>query len=237
MSTDGSESHLNGANLRRRARPRLLRSPGLALWLATAAWNFGAWVVAHSLGFEPGKEHWLVTGVAFSLAIATAAAAGVRLRGVTARWYRPRVVNRAGTSVLEIRRQGLGSLLLRLPLDTLAGADLTERSFKLADLLNADLRRAQLSCADLRGALLWNADFRAANLQGAKLTGASLYYADFRGADLRGANFRCWGWLDARTTNGLGTANLSGALYDQTTRWPVGFSPERHGAQLVDTHG
>ena len=51
----------------------------------------------------------------------------------------------------------------------------------------ADLRGAEISGADLRGADLSRADLRGAELSGAYLSGADLSRADLRGADLSGA--------------------------------------------------
>ncbi|HHT6317589.1 TPA: pentapeptide repeat-containing protein [Listeria monocytogenes] len=64
-----------------------------------------------------------------------------------------------------------------------------------ANLSYADLRRADLSGANLRGANLSYADLRRADLSGANLRGANLRranlsYADLRRADLSGANLR-----------------------------------------------
>lgn len=62
-----------------------------------------------------------------------------------------------------------------------------------ADLFGANLRGVDISCADLRGADLRGADLRDACLRGADLRGAHCMVtifanADLRGADLRGAN-------------------------------------------------
>ena len=53
-----------------------------------------------------------------------------------------------------------------------------------------DLRGADLSDADLRGANLSDADLSDADLRGANLRGADLSDADLRGANLRGADLR-----------------------------------------------
>jgi hypothetical protein len=75
-----------------------------------------------------------------------------------------------------------------------------------ASLVGAKLGDATLAGATLRRADLTGADLRAANLTGADLDGAVL-----RGADLSHAQV-----VDAR---------LTGAIADQATKWPIGFSP------------
>jgi hypothetical protein len=57
----------------------------------------------------------------------------------------------------------------------------------IANLEEADLRKAYLEEADLKGAKLRGADLRGAKLRGADLRGAYLEEADLRGADLKGA--------------------------------------------------
>jgi len=59
---------------------------------------------------------------------------------------------------------------------------------------NADLRGADLLDANLRGADLRNADLKQAilldaNLRGADLRGADLYHANLINANIKGANF------------------------------------------------
>jgi hypothetical protein len=71
-----------------------------------------------------------------------------------------------------------------------------------ADLRGAYLRGADLSRANLRGANLSNADLSGANLRGADLSNADLSEANLRGADLRGANL---------SNADLSEANLRGA--------------------------
>ena len=63
-------------------------------------------------------------------------------------------------------------------------ADLREANLSRAYLFKADLRGATLTGANLRGANLWRADLRGATLTGATLTGANLWRVDLRGAEL-----------------------------------------------------
>jgi uncharacterized protein YjbI with pentapeptide repeats len=99
----------------------------------------------------------------------------------------------------------------------------------------------------------WTAKYRGAraDLRCADLRGAKLLDADLRGADLRGANFQETD-LDHITglvsitiedgpagrpgrvvsTYGL-DPKLTGARYNDRTRWPADFDPRRHDACLV----
>ena len=94
----------------------------------------------------------------------------------------------------------------------LRGADLRCADLSNANLRYADLRGANLRYADLRGADLSNADLSNANLSNADLSNAdlsnaNLSNADLRYANLRGANLRC---ADLRGAD-LRCADLRGA--------------------------
>ncbi|MFN9709717.1 MAG: pentapeptide repeat-containing protein, partial [Burkholderiales bacterium] len=78
--------------------------------------------------------------------------------------------------------------------------------------------------ANLRGVDLRQVDLTDANLAGADLTGVDLWRADLTRANLTGANL---------TGANLTGANLNSALYDDKTRWPSGFSPEKQGARKL----
>ena len=69
-------------------------------------------------------------------------------------------------------------------------ADLSGANLRWADLSEADLRGADLRWADLSGANLRGADLSEADLRGASLSGAELRWADLRGANLSGADLR-----------------------------------------------
>lgn len=90
------------------------------------------------------------------------------------------------------------SVLIHAILDR---SDFTRAHLGEADLEGATLREANLSEASLRGTSLRNAD----------LCDAKLTRADLRGADLTGAR--------------LAGAELIDVQADETTTWPVGFTP------------
>ncbi|HGG6046090.1 TPA: pentapeptide repeat-containing protein [Salmonella enterica subsp. enterica serovar Tennessee] len=115
-------------------------------------------------------------------------------------------------------------------------ADLRGANLYGADLRCADLRGADLYGADLRGADLYGADLRGADLYGADLRGADLYGADLRGADLRGANLYgadLYG-ADLRGADLYG-ADLRGAdLYGADLRGADLYGANLYGADLPD---
>ena len=97
---------------------------------------------------------------------------------------------------------------------------------KRADLTGADLRRAVLIGAVLTGAVLIGADLTGANLTGAALIGADLTSANLTGADLTGANLRRANLTGADLTHAnltnanLRRADLTGADLDYSA-WPL----------------
>lgn len=82
----------------------------------------------------------------------------------------------------------------------------TRANFEGTDLTGADLTWAPLVKANLRQAILRNAVLVEADLRDANLQGA-----DLSGADLTGAL--------------LDETNLTDAIWDAATTWPVDFSP------------
>jgi hypothetical protein len=115
---------------------------------------------------------------------------------------------------LQIAHRRTGALLHSVASDTLAGA-----SLRSAALAGANLQRA-----GMRGADLLKADLQLADLKGADMRGADMRGVNLRGADLRGADFR-----EAR----MQKADINHALYDDATRWPIGFDPKTAGAMLA----
>jgi uncharacterized protein YjbI with pentapeptide repeats len=130
------------------------------------------------------------------------------------------------------------------PNSDLAGASMVEASAVDADLSETSLVNIDLTNADLHGARLCGA-----NLAGAKLAGANLSNAILIGIDFSDANGT---WIAQEGTPDVGfvvhgkvnlsRADLAGAdltgasnleaamlydiYYDNTTKWPAGFSPQ-----------
>ncbi len=98
-------------------------------------------------------------------------------------------------------------------------------------LTDRDMRRANLSSSDLAAIL-----FKRVNLNGALLIRANLHTVGFANSSLRNAilNRASLSHVDFRTANLTG-ASFKGATYDRRTKWPEGFTPERHGAVLGET--
>ena len=99
-------------------------------------------------------------------------------------------------------------------------ADLHCADLRGANLSNANLRAADLTGADLRDANLSGADLRGVNLHNADLSNATLRAADLRDAALSNANLLETNLCDANLYNAslfnanLRDANLSGAGLD-----------------------
>ena len=89
--------------------------------------------------------------------------------------------------VLKLLKDGCKKAILDYDL---RGANLSDADLRGADLRGANLSDADLRGANLRGADLSDADLRGANLRGADLRGADLSDADLRGADLSDADLR-----------------------------------------------
>lgn len=128
----------------------------------------------------------------------------------------------------------------------LADADLSSAQLQGAHLGWANMRSSLLTSANLHMAILDRADLRKTDLQKANLRGASIKFANLSEADLRDANLGLVGAqfanmqrADLRGANlhgaSLTWAKLTNALYDQQTRWPVGFNPIKRGARMVSS--
>lgn len=92
------------------------------------------------------------------------------------------------------------------------------------------LKGAYLSGANLTGTDLSGADLTGAGLSGSDLTGANLSEANLTGAVLWGANLTDANLMIAPFM----LAILTGARYDNTTKWPKEFNPKARRAINVD---
>jgi uncharacterized protein YjbI with pentapeptide repeats len=130
------------------------------------------------------------------------------------------VVYRAFVEDPELGLKGAVLEGLTAPLAQMQGLNLSGARLYWASLGGADLSFANLSGADLRGATLDGAvcrqtNFRDANLGRDNLNGRT----SLKGADLTGAM--------------LEGAMLNDVVYDDMTKFPVGFEPEGHGLTHV----
>ena len=94
--------------------------------------------------------------------------------------------------------------------------DTTRRARRHVRVQGADLSGARLDCV-----LGSRGDFRGAMLVGASLRSADLREANFELADVRGADF---------SGSNLEHARFYGAVSDESTVWPDGFSVPSAGA-------
>jgi BTB/POZ domain-containing protein KCTD9 len=107
----------------------------------------------------------------------------------------------------------------KIALEELAGDGVSLRNI---DAPNADLKRIDLTGADLVGANLTGADFTGSILDEANLSKADLYRARLYGASL----------LKAK----LESTDLREVVYDEHTKFPIGFNAAAAGAYLIAPH-
>jgi uncharacterized protein YjbI with pentapeptide repeats len=138
---------------------------------------------------------------------------------------------KAELAIVDIFGQVMHRAHVLNPAEGLRGADLSGLHAPYGQLQGLDLSGALLYAAKLRNADLSFAILTAADLRGAALDRAMCKGTRFRNADLSRDN------LNARTTlygTDLSTADLhgaklDGAVYDDDTKFPKGFSPAAHG--------
>lgn len=103
---------------------------------------------------------------------------------------------------------------------TALGARLFEAAQPL-DLHGACLREVVWPGAKLRGAFLYDCDLEGALFIGADLRDCWLWRAQLKRANLDGADLR---GADASGARGLVPEQLKSAIWDETTRWPLGLT-------------
>jgi hypothetical protein len=151
--------------------------------------------VRHRAPWPPESSATPLAGGAAQVGIADDVAGAIGVLG-----RRVVIVDDAPSALDQVDLRGADLDGLHIPRLSLANSNLDG-----ASLIGAKLGDATLEGTTLRTADLTNADLRTANLTGADLDGALL-----RGADLSHAR--------------LENARLMGAIADQTTKWPTGFS-------------
>ncbi|MFI6865370.1 pentapeptide repeat-containing protein [Nocardia sp. NPDC050406] len=100
----------------------------------------------------------------------------------------------------------------------LMGSDFGRALLDDTRFVGAQLREVSFVGASMRGADLTDAHLGGADLRGADLTGATL-----TGADFGGEQYLCV--LDDFSRETCATRPEPWAVYDDTTRWPAGFTP------------
>lgn len=132
-----------------------------------------------------------------------------------------------------------------------SGANLSYADLSGADLSNAKLDNANLSYtkfvdAEIIGAIFDNSCLDNADLHNADVALSQMHNASVRSADLNVANMRKWIKPPPIQTSSNGKVLnsslyymhkfgnplpvLYGTVYDENTKWPKGFDPEKHGA-------
>jgi Pentapeptide repeats (8 copies) len=112
---------------------------------------------------------------------------------------------------------------------TVVTLELVNVDLRKANLANADLVAANLANANLEKANLYSAHLQCANLSGAVLRGADFDGTDFEGAILCGAHLE---GADLCRALHLEKANLRSAWADSQTRWPDDFHWKAAGIKI-----
>jgi hypothetical protein len=117
----------------------------------------------------------------------------------------------------------------------LKGADLSYGKLEGSSFVAANLEAAFCFYTSLKRANLFETNLCKAKLQLANLGEAYLMYANLEDADLEKANLGATylGEANLKGAN-LSGAIIVGALYNTSTVWPDGFSPQTYGAIDID---
>ncbi|AKL73804.1 putative low-complexity protein [Actinobacteria bacterium IMCC26256] len=126
----------------------------------------------------------------------------------------------------------------RLTFSVLDSADMRRSNLGGAMMGHIDMSDADLSGANLEDCVMWDPEVEnvgslmqgvnlsGANLRGADLEGSNLWLADLTDANLEDADLTNVDLTEADLTNAnLSGTILTGVLWDETTIWPVGFTP------------
>ena len=102
-----------------------------------------------------------------------------------------------------------------------------ERNFRGAQLSGVNLVWVELIDVNFQSADLSHSNLSGANFSGSDFSdGANLTFADLSRADLCNTNLKS-ARLEGANLEGI---QLSGAIYDDTTKFPIGFDPQKAGA-------
>jgi len=108
----------------------------------------------------------------------------------------------------------------------LTGAYCKEAIFDCANLSNSLLRGCKLMGASLRNTNLKNEDLSFAHLDGADLRGTNLQYSNLTGTKLISPTQNLPRFIDQLRLE----QSYSGAIFNDSTIWPLGFNPIESGA-------
>lgn len=135
---------------------------------------------------------------------------------VTAAALRAGLINEEDITGLVMRDSDLKGT--RLQYRNLSGADFSGSTITNGNFQGSDLRGANFRKADLTECGFYRSDLRGANLQGTQLAKTDFHAARLEGADLSDAILKD---PDLRAT------------YDDSTKWPEGFDPDKYGAVKI----
>jgi len=109
---------------------------------------------------------------------------------------------------------------------------LEKAQFKRSDLNLCDLSEMNMKEADFTEAYLKEAHLDKANCEGANFHNAKMLCTRLRGTNLKNANL-CWAKMQGAIIDEK--TNLTGAKYNDDTRFPNGFDPKQHNMVYIPT--
>ncbi len=112
----------------------------------------------------------------------------------------------------------------------LPGSKFIEADMREIKLHKSNLSKSDFSYADCGRARFDNSNFKDVVFYRTKLEGATFQNSDLSGADLTGAYMKGANFIgaDLRNIKYSANSNFSRAFYDNTTKFPSGFNPEKN---------
>ncbi len=135
----------------------------------------------------------------------------------------PRDCDACDCGKIDVQNRNMRGALIRhafLFRANLVGADFRGAHLNSSNMLSTYLKGCQFNTADMESVILAHSVVSGCSFHNCKLTNADLESTEFLNCDFSEAD--------------LTGAKIDYSAYDNSTRWPVGYNPEAHGAVKAD---